>query len=64
MKISKDMKIEDIIKHHPQTLEVFQKFNIHCIGCAAASFETLEQGAAAHGIDIEELVKELNKAIE
>ena len=29
----------------------------------AARFETLEQGAAAHGIDIEALVADLNKAI-
>jgi hybrid cluster-associated redox disulfide protein len=35
-----------------------------CLGCAAARFETLAQGAAAHGIDLEPLLAALNKAVE
>ncbi len=63
-KISKEMKIEEIIKKYPKTIEVFLEYNFHCIGCAAASFESLEQGALAHGIDVQKLVNDLNKAIE
>lgn len=57
------MKIEEVIKKHPETLEVFSKYGFHCIGCVAASFESIEDGAKAHNIDIEKLVEELNKAI-
>ncbi|MCK5594525.1 MAG: DUF1858 domain-containing protein, partial [Candidatus Aenigmarchaeota archaeon] len=42
---------------------VFQDHGLHCIGCFAASFETLEQGAAAHGMDIKKLVEDLNAAV-
>ena len=38
---------------------LFEK-GMHCIGCGMAGFETLEQGALVHGIDVDELVKELN----
>jgi hybrid cluster-associated redox disulfide protein len=62
--ITKNMKIEAVIKKHSETVEVFEKFGIHCIGCIAASFESIEQGAKAHGINPEELIEELNKVVE
>lgn len=63
-KITKDMSIQDIVMNHPETMEVFQKYNMHCVGCAAARFENLEQGCAAHGIDVDAMVKDMNAAVE
>lgn len=63
-KITKKMNIGEIVTKHPKTMEVFQKHGLHCIGCFAAHFESLEQGCQAHGIDVEKMVKDLNKAIE
>ena len=54
----------EVLNRHPETMQVFIKHNIHCIGCMAAQFETIEQGAEAHGIDADKLVSELNKVIE
>ncbi|MFC1742224.1 DUF1858 domain-containing protein [Nanoarchaeota archaeon] len=62
-KISKDMPIGKIVMEHPETVDVFGKYGMHCIGCAAAHFENLEQGCAAHGIDADKLVKDLNAAV-
>jgi len=62
-KITKQMKIEEVIKKHPETAEVFSKYGFHCVGCAAASFESIEQGAKTHGITPEEIVEELNKVV-
>ncbi|MBN3037332.1 MAG: DUF1858 domain-containing protein [Candidatus Diapherotrites archaeon] len=62
MKITKDMPIMEIVSKWPQTISVFQEFGLHCIGCAAARFENLEQGCAAHGIDVSKMLKALNKA--
>ena len=33
---------------------------MHCLGCPISSGETLEQAAAAHGIDVDLIVEELN----
>jgi hybrid cluster-associated redox disulfide protein len=63
MKITKDMKIDEVLKKYPETAEVFAKHGFHCIGCIAASFESIEQGATAHGVDVDELIEDLNKAI-
>jgi len=62
-KITKDMSISSIVEQYPETFEVFQKHGLHCVGCAAARFENLEQGASAHGIDVDDLLKDLNQAI-
>jgi hybrid cluster-associated redox disulfide protein len=35
-----------------------------CVGCAAARFENLEQGAVAHGINVDALLQDLNTAAE
>ncbi|MBW2984596.1 DUF1858 domain-containing protein [Candidatus Woesearchaeota archaeon] len=63
-KITKDTSMGDILQKYPQTAEVFQKHGLHCLGCAIASFETIEQGAAAHGMDLKALLEDLNKAVE
>lgn len=64
MKITRNMKIDEIIRKYPEVAEIFDKYGFHCIGCAASSFETLAQGAVAHGMDTSKLIKDLNKAIE
>lgn len=58
------MSLADVVQKHPETAPVFQKHGLHCMGCAMASFETLEQGAAAHGMDLKALLEDLNKSIE
>jgi len=63
MKITKKSKILEVVQNHPETMEVFQNYGLHCIGCMAAQFEDLETGAKAHGIDVDKLVKDLNKKI-
>lgn len=62
--IDQSMSIIDIVQKYPQTVEVFRKYGMGCLGCVAARFENLEQGASAHGINIEALVADLNKSVE
>lgn len=61
MKINKDMSITDIVNNYPDTVQVFSNYGMHCFGWMAARFETLEQGASAHGIDVNKLLEDLNK---
>jgi len=64
MAISKDMSIVEVVQNYPKTVEVFRNYGMGCLGCAAARYENIEQGAKAHGIDADALVADLNKAIE
>ena len=63
-KVTKDMGIIEIVQNYPESLEVFAKYGIGCIGCAAARFENLEAGAKVHGVDPEQMVAEINELIE
>ena len=63
MKITKDSNLGEVVSKHPETMEVFMKHGLHCVGCMAAQYETLEQGAKAHGIDVKKLVNDLNKVV-
>jgi len=59
-KITEDMNIKEVLDKHPEVVPVFQKYNMGCIGCIAASFEKIKDIASVHGVDVKEFVKELN----
>jgi len=63
-KITEDMNIREVIDKYPETVSVFAKYNMGCIGCIAASFESLKDIAAVHGTDVKSFVEDLNKAVE
>ncbi len=60
-KISKDMTFAQVMRLHPDVVKVLAKYNLGCIGCMGAQAETLEQGCSAHGLDVDEVVRDLNK---
>ena len=61
--IRKEMTIEEIIQRYPQTIPVFARFGLECVGCQIASYEALEHGAGVHHVDVEQLLKELNSLV-
>ena len=61
--IAKEMPIGEVVQTYPQTIEVFLKHGLMCFGCAIARFENIEQGAMAHGINVEALMTDLNAAV-
>lgn len=63
IEITPDMIIGDVVLAFPETLPVLQNIGIHCIGCYAATFESIQEGVTKHGLDPEKVCKELNKAI-
>lgn len=62
--ITRDMTIEDIMRSYPQTVDVFKRFGLDCNECQIAAYEAVEHGAGVHKVDIDELLDELNRAIE
>jgi len=62
-KINENMNIKEVIDKYPETLGVFAKYNMGCIGCIAASFEKIKDIAGVHGVDVKSFVKDLNSAV-
>ncbi len=63
MQITKDMKIEEVVQQFPETIQVFSRHGVGCLGCSAAQYDSVEQGAVLHGLDTEQLLQELNACI-
>jgi len=59
--IAKEMTISEVIAKCPDTIPILMKSGMHCIGCPMAMQETLEEGLSAHGLDVDEVIDELNK---
>ncbi|MDP2672860.1 MAG: iron-sulfur cluster assembly accessory protein, partial [Nanoarchaeota archaeon] len=65
-KITKDMTIGDIVEASPKAAEILTSYGIHCVGCHASPFETLEQGLQGHGIsqeEVDKIVSEINEKL-
>ena len=63
MTITKDMSIMTVVEKYPQAAVVFMQHGMGCVGCAAAHFENIEEGALAHGIDVDSLITDLNNFV-
>lgn len=61
--ITKDMTFKEVLDMGPEVVQVFVKYSMGCVGCAAAKFESIEQGAKAHGINLDDLLRDLNAAV-
>ncbi len=61
-KIKKDMTIAEVLRKKPNSAAIFMRYGMHCLGCASATGETVEQAAMAHGINLENLLNEMNEA--
>ena len=63
-KVTRDMTITDILAEDRNTAYIFMKHGMHCLGCPSARFETVEQAAQVHGLDVDKLMEELEKFFE
>lgn len=64
--VTKDMVIGDVLKKYPDAAVIMLEHGLHCVGCHANVFDTIEAGCKVHGIDdetVDNLVTEINKFI-
>ena len=59
--IDKNTKIGELLQMSPEKADVLLQAGMHCLGCPASQAETLEEACEVHGIDVNELLNELNK---
>ncbi|MEJ2699114.1 MAG: DUF1858 domain-containing protein [Desulfuromonadales bacterium] len=59
-KITKTMTFHQVLQMSPEVAKVLGKYNLGCIGCMGAANETLEQGAVAYGLNVDDILRDLN----
>ncbi|PWM44008.1 MAG: disulfide oxidoreductase [Clostridiales bacterium] len=63
MEITKETLIGDILKINNDAADIFMEYGMHCLGCACARGESIEEACEVHGINVDELVQALNKKL-
>ncbi len=58
--ITKDTIIGDIIRMDQGTVPYLMKAGMHCVGCPSAQGETLAEAGLVHGMEVDNLVNEIN----
>ena len=60
MTIEKTMSIGEVLRLDRNTAPIMMSYGMHCLGCPHATMESLEMACATHGVNADDLVKELN----
>lgn len=61
--ITKDTIIGEILDIDPTVAPLFFEIGMHCLGCPASRGETVEQACFVHGVDVDELLEQVNAHI-
>ncbi len=59
--ITENTLIMEAVEANPNAPEILMGYGMHCLGCAIAHGETIGEAAQVHGIDVNDLLRDLNK---
>ncbi len=60
MQVTKDMTIGELLMIDRGVGIVLMQNGMHCVGCPSSAGETLEEASLVHGMDINELLADIN----
>ncbi len=58
--VTKDMIIGELITIDRGIIPILMNAGMHCIGCPSSQGETLEEACMVHGMDVNDLLKNIN----
>ena len=59
--VTKDMIIADLLKVDEAVVPILMASGMGCVGCPSAQGESLEEGCFVHGIDVEQVLGQINE---
>ena len=62
--VNKDMNIMKAVEKYPVIAQVLMRYGLGCVGCIISSAETLGEGIAAHGLNPDIIIEEVNMILE
>jgi hybrid cluster-associated redox disulfide protein len=63
MRITAGMKIDNVVRQYPETVQVFSRYGVGCLGCSGAEYDDIAYGAQVHGVNLDQLLLELNETV-
>ena len=58
--VTPETVVADLLEIDPRTGRFLMEIGMHCLSCPMSLGETLEEACAVHGVDVDELVREIN----
>ena len=62
--ITKDMTLDEVLELDNRLVAVMLGFGLHCFGCPVSIYETLEEAAEVHGLELDLFLDELNSMLD
>lgn len=63
MRITAEMKIDNVVRQYPETVRIFNRYGVACLGCSAAEYDNIATSAQVHGVNLDQLLRELNETV-
>jgi hybrid cluster-associated redox disulfide protein len=57
-----DSRLSDLMREQPQTIPVFLRHHMVCVGCWMSKFDTVADAVWNYGLDMETFLRELNQS--
>jgi hybrid cluster-associated redox disulfide protein len=61
--LTADLTVAEVIDRWPETIPVFFRYRMACVGCLMAPFETLASVVQIYGLDLDCFMDELRQTI-
>ena len=62
-KLMADLTVAEVMDRWPQTIPVFFRYRMACVGCPIAPFETMAEVTAIYGLNLSRFLNELEQII-
>ena len=59
--VTKDTLIGEALMINIGIAEILMASGMHCVGCPASQHETIEEACAVHGIEVQQLIDNINE---
>ena len=63
-RVTKDTMIGELLQIDANVAPLLLNIGMHCLGCPSSQMETIGEAAMVHGIDADDLVKDINDFLE
>ena len=63
MQVTKDTLIGEALQMSMDIAPVLLNMGMHCLGCPASQGETIAEACMVHGVDADEIVKQINEVL-
>ena len=62
--VTKEMTMGEILNIDMSIAYILMDAGMHCVGCPSSVGESLQDACAAHGIDVDTLLKKINEHLD